>query len=122
MTSEIPKYRLIDILYSIDIATESGKSMAVNSLKRLNIDKIGNKRLDRIKLKDLKDIIIHASIALDETKTFKEAEHAAVQLKKEYPLSSDLITQLINLPFDQLHKLQNLNIRGPRGVRYALKW
>lgn len=120
MASEIPKYKLADILYSLDVATESGKPSAVNSFKRLNIDKIGNKKLDRVSLKDLRDIIVQALIALDETKTLKEAENAAIQLKKKHPLSSDLITQLINIPFEQLRKLQNLNIRGPKGVRYTL--
>lgn len=121
MASEIPKYRLVDILYSLDVAVESGKSATVNSFKKLNIGKIGNQRLDRIRLKDLRDIILEASIALDETRTLKEAENAATQLQKEYPLSSDLVIQLINIPFDKLHKWRNLNIRGPRGVRYTLE-
>ena len=72
-------------------------------------------------MKDLRDIIIEASIALDKTKTLEEAENAAIQLQKEYPLSSDLIIQLINVPFDKLHKWKNLNIRGPKRVRYTLE-
>lgn len=119
--SSIPKYRLTDILYSLDVAVETNKTRAVNSFKNLNVIKIGTRKVERITLKELQDIIVGASMALDETKTLEEAENAAIQLKQEHPLSSDLIIQLINIPFDQLHQLRNLKVRGPRGIRYALK-
>jgi hypothetical protein len=120
MSSDIPKYSLRDIILSLSIAADSGKTAAVHSFKRLGITKLGSTKIDKIKVNDLQEIITHADLGLP-AETLSKATQAAEKMRSEHPLSASLIMQLASLPFDRLHKSQNLKVRGKKGVSYRLE-